>query len=428
MECTCRANRKPYFKVEKLEIEVILVIYKFKEMKTKERVLKVFNELESYCSRENFKGWDPYDGLNSRVFRYLKPLDIVFLRLIWIQFFKLSPINFRRILSVDKGWNSKGLSLFLRGYCKRYSFECKHYGINDSRTKATLNKINFLALKLIEIRNLNYSNSCWGYNFDWQNRVFFQPINTPTVVATSFVADSLFEAFELTKNEVYLGHALSSCEFISSDLNRFENSDDLIFSYSPLDQSRVYNASLLGARLLARGYSYTQSELYKKLALKAAKTITERQCEDGSWVYGEDRVQSWKDSFHTGFNLECLYEIDKYLGVDCNAHSFKKGLAYYTKSFFCINGLPKYYDNKMYPIDIHSPAQFLAVLIRTNTFKEHSFLAHKVLEWTLDKMYSNKGYFYYQKRRFFTSKISYMRWSQAWMFYALSEYVYENLD
>jgi len=35
-------------------------------------------------------------------------------------------------------------------------------------------------------------------------------------------------------------------------------------------------------------------------------------------------------------------------------------------------------------------------------------------------MWSKKGYFYYQKHRFYTNKISYMRWSQAWMLLAIS--------
>ena len=25
-------------------------------------------KLKKYCEKENFKGWDPYDGLNSKIF------------------------------------------------------------------------------------------------------------------------------------------------------------------------------------------------------------------------------------------------------------------------------------------------------------------------------------------------------------------------
>jgi len=35
-------------------------------------------------------------------------------------------------------------------------------------------------------------------------------------------------------------------------------------------------------------------------------------------------------------------------------------------------------------------------------------------------MRSSEGYFYYQRHRFHTNRIPYMRWSQAWMMYALA--------
>lgn len=31
-------------------------------------IKKSFLSLKSYCEREHFKGWNPYDGLNSNVF------------------------------------------------------------------------------------------------------------------------------------------------------------------------------------------------------------------------------------------------------------------------------------------------------------------------------------------------------------------------
>ena len=28
-----------------------------------------FQKLKSYCEAENYAGWDPYDGLNSKIFQ-----------------------------------------------------------------------------------------------------------------------------------------------------------------------------------------------------------------------------------------------------------------------------------------------------------------------------------------------------------------------
>jgi hypothetical protein len=38
-------------------------------------VLKSFDRLSEYCIREEFKGYDPYDGLNSRFFNSLPVIN-----------------------------------------------------------------------------------------------------------------------------------------------------------------------------------------------------------------------------------------------------------------------------------------------------------------------------------------------------------------
>jgi len=252
--------------------------------------------------------------------------------------------------------------------------------------------------------------------------VFFQPRYTPTVVATSFCADALFNSYEVTKNKKYLNIALSSSNFILNDLNRSFNKNGVIFSYSPQDRSRVYNASLLGARVLARSYKYNKDDKLKGYSIEAAKTIVDKQMDNGAWIYGEDSVQNWVDSFHTGFNLECIFEVMKYTEVWSFREAFDLGMDFYLSNFFLEDGTPKYYSNSTYPIDIHSPAQFIATLSRTDNFNLNKQLVDKVLNWTIDNMQSTNGYFYYQKGKYFTNRIPYMRWSQAWMFYCFSEY------
>ena len=83
------------------------------------------SSLKSYCESEQFKGWDPYDGLNSKVFQALPFLkNSALCRLVVIQGFKRSPINFRKIAMVPKDYNAKGIGLFLQGYCNLYKAVC----------------------------------------------------------------------------------------------------------------------------------------------------------------------------------------------------------------------------------------------------------------------------------------------------------------
>ena len=73
-----------------------------------------FSRLREYCEAEDYKGWDPYDGLNSRVFQALPFLKKSALcRLSVIQGFKRCPINLRPLALVPKEHNAKGIGLFL---------------------------------------------------------------------------------------------------------------------------------------------------------------------------------------------------------------------------------------------------------------------------------------------------------------------------
>lgn len=380
-------------------------------------IKRTLHELEKYCLSEDFKGWDPYDGLNSKFFQFT-PLRYSFIaRLAWIQLFKRNPINLRKAMLVPKGANPKGLALFLTGYCNLYKI---------TNNKEYLSLIDSLAEQLINLKSKNFKYACWGYNFDWQSRAFYLPKFTPTVVATSFCSDALMNAYEITKNKKYLSIALSSAEFVVNDLHRTKKDGGFVFSYSANDNTCVYNASLLGSRILSRSYFYTKNEVYKDLAFQSVNAVVKCQESDGSWIYGELDIQNWIDSFHTGYNLECIYEYQKYTGDNTFDKNIKKGLEYYIKNFFLKDGTPKYYNNAIYPIDIHSPAQFIVTLYKINAFKKYKDLAELVMNWTIKNMRDNKGFFYYQIKKRFSSKIPYMRWAQSWMFYSISYYVMDQ--
>ena len=131
--------------------------------------------------------------------------------------------------------------------------------------------------------------------------------------------------------------------------------------------------------------------------------------------------QKWIDSFHTGFNLQALrYFLKEGYGQQYQK-AYEQGVKYYADSFFLEDGTPKYYHDKVYPIDIHAPAQ--AVVFFSSMGNLYRHLTDRVLSWMLENMYSGKGWFYFQKHKHYTNKISYMRWSQAWAFHALTEYI-----
>ena len=106
-------------------------------------------------------------------------------------------------------------------------------------------------------------------------------------------------------------------------------------------------------------------------------------------------------------------------------NSIDIGLEFYLKNLFDNNMLPNYYTDKIYPIDIHSFAVSMLVLLESG----NKALSKKIYNNAKNLLYSNNGYFYFRKTPFWVNRIPYMRWSNAWMFYAMTEMEkYENMD
>ena len=68
-----------------------------------------------------------------------------------------------------------------------------------------------------------------------------------------------------------------------------------------------------------------------QLIKQSTSAVISKQNPNGSWIYGEAKVQDWIDSFHTGFNLECIYQIATITNDEVYMNSFNKGVDFYLK-------------------------------------------------------------------------------------------------
>ena len=140
---------------------------------------------------------------------------------------------------------------------------------------------------------------------------------------------------------------------------------------------------------------------------------------------------SWADNFHTAFILGSLSRIIDAIGSEPGAaatgffdemdNSLRRGYEFWKESFFLDNGWPKYYPDRLYPADAHSAASAIVTLVELRgRIPGTMILAEKIGQWAIDNLRDSRGYFHYQRRRFYTVRIPYMRWSQAWMAYGLA--------
>jgi hypothetical protein len=388
-----------------------------------------------YCRSESWAGYDPYDALNSNIAR-LSPARQKIARTFLTQLIKRSPFNFRPLLGIKKALNPKGVALAARAIIllaerSGHTFPPDLLGetdrasnrLDDTRDSFDTD-LRFLLNKLETLRSKAYREACWGYNFDWQSRAFFAPRGTPNVVCTVFAAHAALDWYKKSGSARALELATSGCRFLLDRINRTGEGDLHCFSYTPLDRSRVHNVNLLAAELLARVSSEIGDAEYRDAAERGVSYTLSRQRSDGSWPYGEAASQGWIDSFHTGFVLVSLKHICAYLGRGDWLESLKAGYQFYNDRLFLADGTPSYYHDKLYPIDVHSAAQAVITFVEmTDLMPDANRMASRAVEWAINNLQDRAGFFYFQRHRFYTIKTSYMRWSQAWMLYALSLYL-----
>jgi hypothetical protein len=281
---------------------------------------------------------------------------------------------------------------------------------------------------LISMQLDGYCGAAWGYNFDWQSRYFFAPRGTATIVPTAFAARALIEGAREFQVDEYLSVARSVCDFILEDLPRPVSSDnEICFSYSPYSDTKIFNASLLAAEVLADVGVMTGQDEFIHYAEKAARYVIRHQREDGSWLYGTDPKQDKADNFHTAFVLFSLRRIIESCSLRSEfQQALERGYLYWKKSFFLADGWPKYYDYDPYPADAHAGASAIVTFLELGDLDPDSTkLAENVARWTITNLRDKQGFFYYQKRKFYSVKTPYMRWSQAWMLYGLARLLEE---
>ncbi len=358
-----------------------------------------------YAEERDFRGWDPYDALNSPILRAMGIHP--YLRIAFIQALKRSPVNLRPLLLVPKGHNPKGLGLFLSVYARLKERD----------------RYEYLKGLLKRYASRGYSGYAWGYNFPWQSRVFYVPPFTPTVVNTAFIGHALLDGFERLGDEEGLEMARSATRFVLKDLNVHAQEDYIIFSYTPIDRLKVLNASLLGASLLARVGRLTGDNHLVETARKGGMFAVRAQREDGAWYYGlGSPSMRYIDNFHTAFDILALMEIHRATGDDEIGNSIEKGIRYWEEHLFTPDMLPRYYEGRLYPIDIHSYATAIVLFSRIGRLNK----ARRLIEIARERMFDEeKGYWYFQEHRHYTIRIPYMRWSVAWMAYALAVYLDE---
>ena len=373
-------------------------------------------KLKNYIESEQFKGYDPYDTLNSFI-----PFQKMgkWVAVLATQFQKRNPINIRPLLGIKKFNSTKGMGLLLKAYIKLFILT------ND---KELVTSIESIKDWLIENKTFYNNDFCWGYDYPYSTPKKQIKKGFPTVIHHSYIIDGLYEYYKFSEDPKIKKIIIEGADFIINNIPIIKMGEAVCFGYNPQSDDCCYNASLHAAKCLAIADKLNQSNKYLPLIKKAIDLVVLKQKEDGVWYYSEDIKGNERKQidFHQGFILESIYDISALIGYS-SPHwqkAIKKGLKFYKEKQFFSNGKSKWRLPKIYPVDIHNQAQGIITFSKLNNY-DPSLLgfAKTIVNWTIINMQSKKGYFYYRNFKYYKNKISYMRWSQAWMLLAFTEFL-----
>jgi len=383
-----------------------------KDQVLKDQIYWSICRLSGWLEKNDYRGYDTFDGLNAR---FLRPFAFKnkFLLTALQQGVRRFPINVRPLVGVRKNHSSKGMGFLARGFLRM------HKATGDPVWQ---DKAEYALQWLVENQSKGYAGSCWGNHFDYQSRTFYLPKGVPTVVWTALIGHAFLDAYEHLQKEAYLQVAVSCCKHILHDLETFGDGDSLCISYIPTKNTQVHNANTLGASLLARTYSFTRNESYRALAQKAMQYTAQYQRSDSSWYYGEAENLHWVDNFHTAYVLDCFKNYIEATGDDRFEKVVRDGYEYWKRTFFLADGTPKYYNHKTLPLDIQCCSQAIDTLVFFYDRDPESLpLALKVAGWAIDHMQDDSGYFYYRRYSpWLVNKTPTLHWGQATMMCALA--------
>jgi rhamnogalacturonyl hydrolase YesR len=378
----------------------------------KTQVYDSLSRLSCWLERNDYRGYDTFDGLNAK---FLRPLTFnnSLLRTLLQQGVRRFPVNIRPLLGISRSHSTKGMAFLARGFIRLY---------DATGDTPWLEKAEFALNWLIANQAAGYSGACWGNHFDYQSRCFYLPRGMPTVVWTSLIGHAFLDAYEHFQKEKYLQIAVSACEHIIRDLDTFVEGDSLCISYIPTANKQVHNANTLAASLLARSFSHTRNESYRVLAGRAIQYTARHQRHDSSWYYGEAPDLHWIDNFHTAYVLDCFKQYADSTGDDRFDNNACEGYQYWKNTFFLPDGTPRYYHNKTIPIDIQCCSQAIDTLVFFSERDSESLpLALKVAQWTIEHMQDRTGYFYYRRySHWLVNRTPTLHWGQATMLCALA--------
>ena len=366
----------------------------------------------AYAREHDYCGPDYADGMSSRLLRAL-PVESKWLNLAIQETVKRAPVDLRPLFRVKERRNFMGIALF--AMANMIAADISGRDLYDRQAEELLDW-------LVDHRIEGYAGFCGGHRHDIQTLDGVVPVGTPGIVGTSYAVKALLRGDRRYDGE-YADTARTAVDFLFEDLDYRPAEVGARIDYKP-SESDTYdtvNAIALGARTLVDIYERFPVDRYREGATELLRYVASLQTDTGGWYYREppDASHLSMDTHHNGFVIEAFQRYADVVDSDRFADTLETALAFYQETLFEDDGAPQFDEESVYPRDIHAATQGILVFSYAGDWQ----FARRITKWTQKHMAAGPGSFYYRKHRFHTKRVVLMRWCQAWMAYALAEYL-----
>lgn len=278
----------------------------------------------------------------------------------------------------------------------------------------------------------------WGFPFSWKQKLLVVS-GTPIGHTTMTCGNAFLKYFQATGDQSVLPILERLCGLFHSGLRHsVRPSGSIAVSYTPLDETQVINIQADIGSLLCRVGKLQGDERHRRLGSALIRCVLETQNKDGSWCYyapDSTGSPSYIDTHHTGMVLSALCEAHDTgcfdtTGVSRIENAICTGTNYFLENLFTPEGLPKYYDTSLYPVETYNFAQSIITFLDLAPFlREQHILSRRLEERLLQvttlllgKMQTREGGFLYRRTRLVKQDMGSLRWANALASTALARY------
>jgi hypothetical protein len=385
----------------------------------------VLRDALAFAREREYTGWDYCDGLSNPI-RAALPFENRWLNLAFQEGIKRAPVNVRPLFGVEQRRNFMGASLFAMANLTAHRLDAAGDG---GHLAAGVDDPDYLAEAttltdwLVATSRSGWSGFCGGHNHEVQHIHAKGVPSDPDVVSTSFGARALLRVGARAADDL-VTTARTAADFLIEDMNYRETENGATVDYYRSQRPDTYipNSAAIAARLLLDLYRVSGEEGLRERGEALLDRVVSCQTDTGGWTYSHPPEKSHlsMDNHHNGFIIESLLYHRSTVGTGRYADPLRDGLEFYRERLFEADGAPNWDESSTYPRDVHAAAQGILVF----TYAGEHETAGRVLTWTIDNLYdADAARFHYRVGRFHRRTVTLMRWCQAWMCYAVSEYL-----